>query len=83
MTQLLLLYLSDNSTDVSQESNSRLHIVPHLLSTKVNLDTEQHKCVVFLKHNSSNSESLCRKNCIARTILRFSHNAKNRYDIHN
>lgn len=33
-------YLSDNSVDVSQESNSRFHVVPHLLSIKVNLHAD-------------------------------------------
>lgn len=41
-------YLSNNSTDVSQQSNSRSHIIPHLLSTKVNLHAED-KSVVSVK----------------------------------
>lgn len=36
-----LSYLNDNSVDVSQQSNSGAHIVPHLLSTKVNLQSER------------------------------------------
>ncbi len=43
-------YLSDNCTDISQESNSRPHIVPHLLSTKVNLHTENNCVVITAQH---------------------------------
>lgn len=46
------MYLSGNSTDISKESNSWPHIIAHLLSTKVNLQTD-HSGVIslqFLQH---------------------------------
>lgn len=38
--------LSNDSTDVSQQSDSRPHIIPHLLCTKVNLHFEDSDTVV-------------------------------------
>lgn len=37
--------LSNDSIDVSQQSSSRPHIIPHLLRTQVDLQTENN-CVV-------------------------------------
>lgn len=38
--------LSNNSADVSQQSDSRPHIIPHLLCTKVNLHIDNNSLVV-------------------------------------
>lgn len=46
--ELLKMYLSGNSTDISKESNSWPHIIAHLLSTKVNLQTD-HSEVISLQ----------------------------------
>lgn len=45
------VYLSNNRVDVPEESSSRLHIVPHLLGTKVNLD-RNNTHAMLLQHTS-------------------------------
>lgn len=44
-----MAHLRNNSTDVAQESNSRPHVVAHLLSTEVNLQKVDNCLSLFQK----------------------------------